>query len=122
MIKSEISFKKFMQLCYCDWNFMKFDIEDYEIDYLLEKAQEFGYDKIELARKIAEAKYEIENKKTNKPKPKNATYEYYSKVPTPRGNFKAFCIKNNLDINDFVEIDSNKKERGRRFFLYVRKS
>lgn len=56
-----MSFEEFMEKCHCCWWAMKRNIKNYEIDYLLEKADELGYDKIDLAYRIAD----IRDKETN---------------------------------------------------------
>lgn len=51
-----MKFREFMLKCNVDWGYTKIELQDYEIDYLIEKAREFGYDLIDLARRIAEAR------------------------------------------------------------------
>lgn len=51
-----MKFREFMIKCNVDWSQTKYDLQDYEIDYLFEKAREFGYDLIDLARRIADTR------------------------------------------------------------------
>lgn len=51
-----MTFKDFMEKCYMPWTYCKHNLQDYEIDYLFEKADELKFDKLELARMIANAK------------------------------------------------------------------
>lgn len=48
-----MDFKTFMEKCYMPWNYCRRNLQDYEIDYLFEKADELRFNKLELARIIA---------------------------------------------------------------------
>lgn len=58
-----MTFKEFMNKCYAEWSYIKDTIEDYEIDFFMEKAEELGFDKLELARIIADARDKYKNGK-----------------------------------------------------------
>ena len=51
-----MTFRDFLIKCNCCYYTLRHDIKDYEIDYLFEKANELGFDKLELARNIADIK------------------------------------------------------------------
>lgn len=48
-----MDFKTFMEKCYMPLNYCRKNLQDYEIDFLFEKAKELEFDKLELARMIA---------------------------------------------------------------------
>lgn len=113
-----MNFDEFMDRCYCKWYCMKNDIQDYEIDYLLEKADELGYDKLDLARRIAEAREEKETV-INKGGRKKRSKEYYSYTPILRYDFKKLCSRNGWDIKNFKEIFSGVFQNNNKKYFYV---
>lgn len=112
-----MNFDEFMDRCYCKWYCMQNDIQDYEIDYLLEKADELGYDKLDLARRIAEAR--SGEYKSNKAGRKRKSKDYYTYTPVRRSEFKRICSRNGWAFNNFKEVFSGSFTFKNKKYFYV---
>ena len=60
-----MTFREFLFKCNVCYYTLRNDIKDFEIDFLFQKADELGFDKLELARNIADIKEKM-NKNSKK--------------------------------------------------------